>query len=149
MVARASMLGMVLGWPALLPCCRLVNGFAGELRTRILSLVPHARVVPTEGSIQSWQTVAEDIEQSPGVQSVAPYMEDTVLLQSRYRRQGSRITGIDLERQRTVSELHQRVIAGDLGQLAAQPFTLALGNSLARWGWSRATAWRWCCRRCR
>ena len=131
-VARASMLGMVLGVASLITVLSVMNGFAGELRTRILSLVPHARVVPTEGSIQSWQTVAEDIEQSPGVQSVAPYMEDTVLLQSRYRRQGSRITGIDLERQRTVSELHQRVIAGDLGQLAAQPFTLALGSSLAR-----------------
>ncbi len=131
-VARASMLGMVLGVASLITVLSVMNGFAGELRTRILSLVPHARVVPIEGSIQSWQTVAEDIEQSPGVQSVAPYMEDTVLLQSRYRRQGSRITGIDLERQRTVSELHQRVIAGDLGQLAAQPFTLALGSSLAR-----------------
>ena len=92
-------------------------------------------VVPIEGSIQSWQPSHEDIEQSWGVQSVAPYMEDTVLSCNPAIVDSSRITGIDLERQRTVSELHQRVIAGDLGQLAARPFTLALGSSWrASWG---------------
>ena len=61
-VARASMLGMVLGVASLITVLSVMNGFAGELRTRIRSLVPHARVVPTGGSIQSWQTVAENIE---------------------------------------------------------------------------------------
>jgi lipoprotein-releasing system permease protein len=38
------MLGMVLGVASLITVLSVMNGFAGELRQRILALVPHAYV---------------------------------------------------------------------------------------------------------
>jgi lipoprotein-releasing system permease protein len=44
---------------------------------------------------------------------------------------GSQVTGIDLKAQRGVSDLHERILTGDLGLLQSQPFTIALGSTLA------------------
>ncbi|MDP5054357.1 MAG: lipoprotein-releasing system transmembrane subunit, LolC/LolE family, partial [Congregibacter sp.] len=44
LVSLASMLGMMLGVASLITVLSVMNGFAGELRGRILALVPHAYV---------------------------------------------------------------------------------------------------------
>lgn len=130
-VARASMLGMVLGVASLITVLSVMNGFAGELRNRILSLVPHVKVVPTVGTLENWQDLSAELGALPEVLAVAPFMEETVLLQSWTRRQGSRMTGVEPALQRGVSDLHQRVVWGDLTELEAQPFSVALGSALA------------------
>ena len=48
-IAMVSMLGMVVGVASLITVLSIMNGFAGELRGRILSLVPHGYVEPLEG----------------------------------------------------------------------------------------------------
>ena len=131
LISRASMLGMVLGVASLITVLSVMNGFASELRDRILSLVPHAVVTSSEGSLIQWQQLSTQLQTAPSVQSVAPFIEDVALLQSRSRRVGSQITGIDLAAQRGVSDLHRRIIAGDLTRLESEPFTIALGSTLA------------------
>ena len=125
------MLGMVLGVASLITVLSVMNGFASELRDRILSLVPHAVVTSSEGSLIQWQELSTQLQTAPSVQSVAPFIEDVALLQSRSRRVGSQITGVDLAAQRGVSDLHRRIIAGDLTRLESEPFTIALGSTLA------------------
>ncbi|MDA7584117.1 lipoprotein-releasing ABC transporter permease subunit [Luminiphilus sp.] len=131
LISRASMLGMVLGVASLITVLSVMNGFASELRDRILSLVPHAVVTSSEGSLIQWQELSTQLQTAPSVQSVAPFIEDVALLQSRSRRVGSQITGVDLAAQRGVSDLHRRIIAGDLTRLESEPFTIALGSTLA------------------
>ncbi len=131
-VARASMLGMVLGVASLITVLSVMNGFAGELRTRILSLVPHVKVVAREGTLENWSVLAAEVAQLPGVLAAAPFLEDTVLLQSWSRRQGSLMTGIIPAMQRGVSDLHGRVVFGDLDHIVSRPFSIALGSALAR-----------------
>ena len=125
------MLGMVLGVASLITVLSVMNGFALELRDRILSLVPHAVVSSTEGTLTQWQPLATELQAVPFIHSVAPFIEDVALLQSRSRRIGSQVTGIDLQAQRGVSDLHGRILTGDLSQLESQPFTIALGSTLA------------------
>ena len=106
------MLGMVLGVASLITVLSVMNGFASELRDRILSLVPHAVVTSSEGSLIQWQELSSQLQTAPSVQSVAPFIEDVALLQSRSRRVGSQITGVDLAAQRGVSDLHRRITQG-------------------------------------
>lgn len=131
LVSRASMLGMILGVASLITVLSVMNGFALELRDRILSLVPHAVVSSPGNSLTQWQQLASELQTVPSVESVAPFIEDIALLQSRSRRVGSQVTGIDLKAQRGVSDLHERILSGDLGLLQSQPFTIALGSTLA------------------
>jgi len=55
-IALVSMLGMVIGVASLITVLSVMNGFAGELRGRILSLVPHG-FVESESGIGDWQSV--------------------------------------------------------------------------------------------
>ncbi len=125
------MLGMVLGVASLITVLSVMNGFAGELRDRILSLVPHIVVSSSQGSLPDWRQLSVDLQKEPSIFSVAPFIEDVALLQSWSQRVGSQVTGIDLNAQRGVSDLHKRIIAGDLARLESEPFTIALGRSLA------------------
>ena len=45
-VSMVSLLGMAIGVASLITVLAVMNGFAGELRGRILSLVPHGYVQP-------------------------------------------------------------------------------------------------------
>ena len=132
LVARASMLAMVIGVASLITVLSVMNGFAGELQSRILALVPHVLIKPKSGALEEWVGLAASLERHPGVQGVAPFVEDVALLQAWTRRHGSRVTGIDLSAQRRVSDLHEHVVAGDLAGLEQTPFTLAIGSGLAR-----------------
>ena len=114
LVARASMLAMVVGVASLITVLSVMNGFAGELQSRILALVPHVLIKPKSGALEEWAGLAASLERHPGVQGVAPFVEDVALLQAWTRRHGSRVTGIDLSAQRRVSDLHEHVVAGDL-----------------------------------
>jgi len=49
-VAWISMLGMVLGVTSLVTVMSVMNGFAQELESRILALVPHTQVTATGSS---------------------------------------------------------------------------------------------------
>ena len=59
LIATVSMLGMVTGVASLITVLSVMNGFAGELRGRILSLVPHGYVEPATGRLTLPTTMVE------------------------------------------------------------------------------------------
>jgi len=132
LVARMSLFAMALGVASLITVLSVMNGFAGELQSRILALVPHVQVTPLQGSLSDWSSLAVRLQQNPNVAGVAPFVEDVALLKAWTRRRGSRVTGIDLAAQARVSRLDQHIVAGDLKQLEQGAFTVALGSSLAQ-----------------
>lgn len=132
LVARASMLGMVLGVASLITVMSVMNGFAGELHGRILSLVPHAVMTIDPSVIKNSEPVIEHIRAASGVTGIAPVMNESTLLQAWGRQRAAQMQGIDVDAQRDVSELHQHIVAGSLDALDAQAFSVALGSGLAR-----------------
>jgi len=56
-----SMLGMVLGVASLIVVLAIMNGFAGELRGRILSLVAHGYVEHSDGAINRWRELRSEL----------------------------------------------------------------------------------------
>ena len=130
LVARASMVGMALGVASLITVMSVMNGFAAELNSRILSLVAHATIQSTEGEIDDWLTLKATL--LPEVKGVAPFIEDTVLIQSWGHQRGARLSGIDLNAQRSISRLEHQVTLGKFSVLEQRRFTVALGSVLAR-----------------
>src|SRR5690606_42067375 len=53
--------------PILIVVLAIMNGFASELRGRILSLVPHGFVESSEGGITQWPELMAELASSPGV----------------------------------------------------------------------------------
>lgn len=132
LISTVSMLGMVLGVASLITVLSVMNGFAAELRGRILSLVPHGFVEGTEQGIGDWQQLAHTLEQYPGVVATSPYLSEKVILGSPRVLQGAVLTAIDPERERNVSKIAAAVTTGDLETLNNTGFNVLLGAALAR-----------------
>lgn len=131
-IAMVSMLGMVIGVASLITVLSVMNGFGGELRGRILSLVPHGFVTNHDGGIPAWQAMAGKLGQSPGVVAVSPYISDKVILASPTNMRGAVLTAIDPALEKTVSEIPAAMVAGSLETLDEPGFNVVLGASLAR-----------------
>ncbi len=106
LVSIASMLGMMLGVASLITVLSVMNGFASELRGRILALVPHAFVVAeaTPGAAaasprDTLEALSQRVSASPAVLATAPFMEAKVLFSGPYSQRGAQLYGIDREAQ--------------------------------------------------
>jgi lipoprotein-releasing system permease protein len=130
-IALVSMLGMVLGVASLITVLSVMNGFAGELRGRILSLVPHAYVESPRG-IVDWQTLGRQLVGQPGVEAYSPFISDKVILASGRTLRGAVLTAIDPVREAAVSQIPQAMARGKLASLDEAGFNVVLGGSLAR-----------------
>ena len=130
-IATVSMLGMVLGVASLIVVLAVMNGFAGELRGRILSLVPHGFVEGNDNGIGQWQDLLAQIQGAPGVVAVSPYITEKAILGSGRMQRGALITAIDPQLETSVSGLKGAMIAGNLESLQDDGFNVVLGVSLA------------------
>lgn len=126
------MLGMVVGVASLIVVLSVMNGFADELRGRILSLVPHGYITADEPGVADWQTLAAGLRADDRVLGVAPFIRETVLLANGSQMRGAVLTAIDPDYEAEVSEASQAMIAGDLVSLTGPGFNVVLGASLAR-----------------
>ncbi len=131
-IATVSMLGMVLGVASLIVVLSIMNGFGGELRDRILSLVPHGYIDAGTSGMTQWVQVAMQIEANAQVLAAAPYIQTKAILGSRSRMHGVIVTAIDTEREARVSGLGSAIMAGQLDALEQEGFHIVLGASLAR-----------------
>jgi lipoprotein-releasing system permease protein len=131
-IAMVSMLGMVIGVASLITVLSVMNGFGGELRGRILSLVPHGYVANRDGGISGWRELGGRLQRSPGVVAFSPYISDKVILASPTNLRGAVLTAIDPALERTVSEIPAAMVAGTLESLDDGGFNVVLGASLAR-----------------
>jgi lipoprotein-releasing system permease protein len=129
LVSAASMLGMALGVASLITVLSVMNGFAGELRGRILALVPHAYLELREKEAPA--ALLAKLDAVPAIIAHAPFRRETVLFAGPYRQQGALLMGVDPQRQGAVSELEAYLRRGSLAALE-EPFSVILGVSLAR-----------------
>ncbi len=130
-IATVSMLGMVLGVASLIVVLAVMNGFSGELRGRILSLVPHGFVESSDAGLGQWRGVLSDIEGMEGVLAVSPYITEKAILGTASMQRGVVITAIDPQLESNVSGIADAMIAGNLQSLEDGAFSIVLGVSLA------------------
>ena len=131
-IALVSMLGMVLGVASLIVVLSVMNGFAGELRGRILSLVAHGYVESETGALGEWREIRERVAQDSAVIAVSPYITDKVILGSDRSLRGAVLTAIDPDLEARVSSLSNAIVVGSLDSLHEDAFNVLLGVSLAR-----------------
>jgi lipoprotein-releasing system permease protein len=131
-IAMVSMLGMVLGVASLIVVLAIMNGFAGELRGRILSLVAHGYIEHRDGAIDQWRELLAEIQANPEVLAVSPYITDKVILGSGRALRGAVLTAVDPQFESRVSNIADAMVAGSLDSLDAPGFNVVLGTAMAR-----------------
>ena len=131
-IALVSMLGMVLGVATLITVLSVMNGFAQELRGRILSLVPHGYVNTTGNGIDDWRDLALQLSSRPDIVAVSPYISEKVILGSDRLLRGAILTAIDPELEARVSDIPAAMVSGSLEALNETRYAVVLGAALAR-----------------
>ena len=131
-----STVGILLGVASLITVVSVMNGFEGELKKRILGIVPHVIVSDfssdktTEPQSKPWLPLRDALLKQPHVLNVTPFLESEALIQSAKGLQGVLIQGIvpELEQDNIVNT---HMVAGSINNLAEQRYSLVLGQSLA------------------
>jgi lipoprotein-releasing system permease protein len=127
-----SLIGMALGIASLITVLSVMNGFAGELRDRILSLVPHLQVQAAQGSLSDWRALGDELLAREPVVGVAPYIDSKALLTSYRNVRGSGLTAIDPAAEASVSSVGAYMLGGSFEELARVRYGIILGSLQAR-----------------
>ncbi|TWX67987.1 lipoprotein-releasing ABC transporter permease subunit [Colwellia demingiae] len=131
-----STVGILLGVAALITVVSVMNGFEGELKKRILGIVPHV-IVSDFSAIDTsaeqkrpWQNLREELLTKPHVLRVTPFLESEALIQSAKGLQGVLVQGIMPKfEQKNIVSTH--MVSGSMEMLSTQSYSLVLGQSLA------------------
>ena len=124
------MLGIALGVTTLITVISVMNGFEKELRARILGAIAHATIQPVDGVMTDWHAIIKQVEKHPDVNGAAPYIEEGVWLQGD-ESSGAFIRGVDPEFEARVSEVTEKMVAGELSDLRSGEYGIILGMGLA------------------
>jgi lipoprotein-releasing system permease protein len=130
-----STVGILLGVASLITVVSVMNGFEGELKKRILGIVPHVIVselqpLDNKKAENHWKDLRQDLLDFPHVLQVTPFLESEALIQSSTALQGVLIQGIIPKfEQKNIINTH--MVSGSLDNLSKQSYSLVIGQSLA------------------
>ncbi|GLX79798.1 transporter [Thalassotalea insulae] len=125
-----SISGILLGVAALITVVSVMNGFEGELKKRILGIVPHVIVDSNHQVLDDWQAIKQQLLPLPHVTDVTPFIESEGLILSNASLQGVLLQGIVPELE-TSNIATTSMVAGDFAQLAS-PYSVIIGQALAQ-----------------
>ncbi len=132
LVALASLLGMMLGVAVLIVVLSVMNGFATELRQRLLSIAPDLVMQTGPIPYASLVTLSENVASHPDVIAASAMQQGTVLMRRGARSRGVKLTGVPEAGLRAVTPIDGYLIAGSTESLYQSPFTVILGADMAR-----------------
>jgi len=134
-----SIAGIVLGVASLITVVSVMNGFEGELKKRILGIVPHIVITPTKSSdtpvarfttFNHWSEERDKLLNYPHVKYVTPFLQSEALIQSNKALQGVVMVGvIPSFEQHNIINTHMET--GSLTSLNDIPYSIVLGKALA------------------
>jgi lipoprotein-releasing system permease protein len=121
-----SVAGIFLGVMALTIVSSVMNGFEGELKKRILGVIPHLLVTTSAEHADAWQ---HSVLQQPGVLQVSPFLQTEALVQSPRQLTGVLLQGVTMDA--LPAFMQQALIVGSWQQFASQRYAVVLGRGLA------------------
>lgn len=129
-ISWVSLLGVCLGVAALITILSVMNGFEGELRSRLLALSAHATVsAPAE--VASLKKLGARARRQPGVADALAFIEVQGLISGGAQLAGVALRGIAVADYGPDAPLSAAMQEGSLAALGAGSDRIALGRALA------------------
>ncbi len=131
-ISLVSMLGITVGIVALITVISVMNGFDGELRSRILGMVSDATISGIDGSMPDWQRALDRAQGNSEVIGAAPFVERYVMIQGQAEQPaGALIRGVQPKLEPRVSQIGADMVVGKLDDLQPGSWNIVLGRDLA------------------
>lgn len=127
LVAGISITVVMLSVAMLVIVMSVMNGFRAELLDRITGLNGHAVVQAYGGRLENWETVLEEVRDTPGVTGASPLIEQPLMATFNGRSDAIFVRG---HTQEDIDELQANLVAGDLATLQDGERNIAIGSRL-------------------
>jgi lipoprotein-releasing system permease protein len=121
-----SVAGIFLGVMALTIVSSVMNGFEGELKKRILGVIPHLVITAPDEMGATWR---QQLASRPLVQQITPFLQTEALVQSPRQLTGVVLQGVTTDA--IPDFMQQALLVGDWQQFASQRYAVILGRALA------------------
>jgi len=134
-ITYISIGGVTVGVAALVIVLSLMNGFATEVRTRLVGMDAHVRVRRFHGlPVEDYPALVPKVAGIEHVAAVAPYVLGEAMMLAKGMSGGGMVKGMDPAAMRAMYDLDQYIVAGSLNlevtsEKGAPP--MVLGNGLA------------------
>ncbi len=130
-ISWVSMLGVCIGVAALITIISVMNGFEGELRTRLVALTAHATLQGPAPLLADWRAVAERARSVPGTTGVAPFTDVQAMIGRAGQLQPVLLHGLDPSEEAEVSDIALHMMEGRLADLVPGARRIVLGRVIA------------------
>ena len=130
-ITLISLIGIALGVAALIVILSVMNGFEGELRSRLLSMSAHGTISGVDGVIEDWRPLIDDVAAEQGVAAAAPFVQMEGMVQAGRELHGVMVHGVDPVFEEKLSGDRINMIEGSLANLAPGERGIILGRILA------------------
>ena len=130
-ITLISLLGIALGVAALIVILSVMNGFEGELRSRLLAMTAHGTVSNASGRVDDWPSLAAQVAAEPGVLAAAPLLQAEGMIQAGRELHPVIVNGIDPASEAGLSGSMMNMVEGSLDALEAGSRGIVLGRILA------------------
>jgi lipoprotein-releasing system permease protein len=131
LVASISLVAVMLGVAALVIVMSVMNGFRAELFDKTVGLNGHAVIQGYGGRLPDWRAIMAAAQNTPGVTSATPMIEQPLMASHEGRVEGVSIRGMRVEDIRANATLQNKVLSGDLKAVVPGSGNVALGARLA------------------
>ncbi len=126
LIAVLSVIGVTLGVAVLIVVTSVNEGFATDLRTKILGNQAHVVVKAADGPLADPDAVIAKVSAEKGVIAAAPFTSADVMLMSTYGRSGAVLRGVDPARVLPVTDLAAGLVVGPRGELVTREDRVAV-----------------------
>ena len=130
-ISWISMAGVGLGVAALITILSVMNGFEGELRSRLVSLTAHATVTGPPPQLADWRHTARRLAAIDGVVGVAPFVDVQAMIGRLGALEPVLLHGVDAAAEPGVSTIERHLLQGRLEALRAGSRSMIVGRVLA------------------
>jgi lipoprotein-releasing system permease protein len=115
-----SVAGVMLGVMAMMVVLAVMTGFGTDIKSKILGMNAHLRIMSRSGIFQSHSDVLRKIKAVEGVEAAAPFIHAQIMLRSGSYVSGAVLKGIDPSKAGRVLDLEKSMKESDLQVLAGQ-----------------------------
>lgn len=129
-ISRLSIIGLVVSVALLIVVMSIMNGFDKELRTNILSIMPHASIFH-RGGIENPQELTQQIESNINVEASSPFVQLEGLASRKKNVVPVILFGIDPELEQKTSSLPTKISQEALQKFSSEKNQIILGQGVA------------------
>jgi lipoprotein-releasing system permease protein len=127
-ISVVSMIGIALGVLTLISVLSVMNGFQKEIQGKTLSILPNLEIMGPGHRLDSWQLVANALQNVPHVKAVAPVVTSETILTVNGSMRLASLQGVDPATERNVTDVDRYMVQGHLSDLAPGEFGIVLGD---------------------